>query len=80
MNDEGFVVSLLFTLFVSIWGYQEFGGEQVSSDTVKWADQACAPNGGLDYIRHELFERPDYVCKTGAEGIIEEYIKSQKGR
>lgn len=80
MNDDDWGLFLALLTLIAIWIYQSgVGGEQVFPATVQWAEQACAPNGGLDYIRHELFERMDYVCQTGAEGIIEEYIESQKG-
>ena len=72
----GFLVGILFSL-ITIWTYQEFS-EEIPSKDIQTAQEACAVNGGLDYIRHELFESSDYVCKNGAEGVISVYEKRAK--
>lgn len=72
------LVSIILLVFMT-WILQELGMERVSSTRILAAQEVCVGNGGLDYIRHELFESPDYVCKNGAEGVILEYLSYKKG-
>ena len=78
MNDEGVWCSLVLLTTLSIWGWQGLGGEETPVGDIKAAEMACVTNGGLSYIRHEIMEREDYICKNGAEGIIQEYLKYTK--
>ena len=73
------VTPCLILLLLVIWVYQQAGGEEVSPAEMTTAVQACSPNGGLDYMRVELFEKREYVCKNGAEGTIFDYRQSLKG-
>ena len=78
MNEDGTWAGLFSLLLLSIWAWQDFGGEKIPVHYIKAAEVACATNGGLSYIRHEIMEREDYVCKNGAEGLITEHIKYTK--